>query len=147
VDLHVELPPDLPLGQAHDRVSHLELAVREELPQVREVHSHIEPIPSSLTPAGALDPEEEARLRTEIMAIAQGFLGLSDCTQIHIRSEPGGGPQSYDVALHCLADPDLTVTEAHSQADALEKRIQAWIPGVKRVLVHVAPEGETPSNG
>jgi cation diffusion facilitator family transporter len=147
VDLHVEVPPDLTLGQAHDRVSRLEVAVREELPQVRDIHSHIEPIPELSTPAAALDPEEEVRLRTEIMAIAQGFSGLNGCTRIHIRSEPGGGSQGYDVVLHCLADPDLTVAEGHRRADELETRIQARIPAARRVLVHVAPEGESRSQG
>jgi divalent metal cation (Fe/Co/Zn/Cd) transporter len=51
------------------------------------------------------------------------------------------------VVLHCLADPDLTVAECHRRADELEKRIQARIPAVRRVLVHVAPEGETQSHG
>jgi cation diffusion facilitator family transporter len=147
VDLHVEVPPDLTLGQAHDRVSRLEVAVREESPQVRDVHSHIEPIAAPLTPVASLDPEEEERLRAEIMAIAQGFSGLSGCTQLHIRPEPGGGSQGYDVALHCLADPDLPVAEAHRRADELEQRIQTRIPGVRQVLVHVAPEGEIRSQG
>ena len=44
MDHYVEVPDDLTLGQAHDRVSRLEVAVREELAQVRGVHSHIEPL-------------------------------------------------------------------------------------------------------
>jgi cation diffusion facilitator family transporter len=142
VDLHVEVPPDLTLGRAHDRVNHLEMAVREELPQVRDIHSHIEPLAPPLAPAAPLHPEEGERLRAEIMAVAQEFLGLNGCTRLHIRPEADGDPQSYDVVLHCLADPDLLVVEAHQLADELEKRIRERIPGVRRVLVHVAPEGE-----
>jgi cation diffusion facilitator family transporter len=147
VDLHVEVPPDLTLGQAHDRVSRLEVAVREELPQVRDIHSHIEPIATPFTPVASLDPEEEVRLRAEIMAIAQGFSGLNGCIRLHIRPEPSSSPQGYDVVLHCLADPDLPVAEAHRRADRLEKRIQTRIPDVRQVLVHVAPEGEIRSQG
>jgi cation diffusion facilitator family transporter len=139
VDLHVEVPAELTLGQAHDRVSHLELAVRDELPQVRDIHSHIEPIAAPVAPGAALTSEEEEALRAQIAAIAKEVSGLRGYDRLHIRS----GPDGYDVAFHCLADPDLSVTEAHRLADEVEKRIQTRIPGVSRVLVHVEPEGES----
>jgi cation diffusion facilitator family transporter len=138
VDLHVEVPPDLTLGQAHDRVSRLEVAVREELPQVRDIHSHIEPIAASVSPFTPLDPDQEDRLRAQIMAAAKEFSELNGCDRVHIRP----GPDGYDVVLHCLADPDLPVAEAHRVADELEKQLQTRIPGVRRVLIHMAPEGE-----
>jgi divalent metal cation (Fe/Co/Zn/Cd) transporter len=46
------------------------------------------------------------------------------------------------VVLHCLADPDLPVAEAHRLADQVEKLLHVRIPGISRVLVHVTPEGE-----
>jgi cation diffusion facilitator family transporter len=138
VDLHVEVPPDLTLGQAHDRVSHLELAVRDELPQVRDIHSHIEPLAAPVTPVAAMASNEEEALRAQIAAIAREVPGLQGYDRLHIRP----GPDGYDVAFHCLADPDLSVTEAHRLADEVEKRIQTRIPGVSRVLVHIEPEGE-----
>jgi divalent metal cation (Fe/Co/Zn/Cd) transporter len=49
--------------------------------------------------------------------------------------------------LHCLADPDLPVAEAHRRADELEQQIQTRVPGIRQVLVHVAPEGEIQSKG
>jgi cation diffusion facilitator family transporter len=138
VDLHVEVPADLTLGQAHDRVSHLELAVRDELPQVRDIHSHIEPLAAPVAPVAAMASNEEEALRAQIAAIAKEIPGLQGYDRLHIRS----GPDGYDVAFHCLADPDLPVTQAHRLADEIEKRIQTRIPGVSRVLVHVEPEGE-----
>jgi cation diffusion facilitator family transporter len=139
VDLHVEVPADLTLGQAHDRVSHLELAVRDELPQVRDIHSHIEPLAAPVAPVAAMASNEEEALRAQIAAIAKEIPGLQGYDRLHIRS----GPDGYDVAFHCLADPDLPVTQAHRLADEVEKRIQTRIPGVSRVLVHVEPEGES----
>ncbi len=138
VDLHVEVPANLTLGQAHDQVSRLELAVRDELPQVRDIHSHIEPIATPVTPVAVLGSEAERDLRAQITAIVQEVTGLRGCNRLHIRP----GSAGYDVALHCLADPDLPVAEAHALADELEKRLQLQIPGISRVLVHVEPEGE-----
>lgn len=138
VDLHVEVPSDLTLGQAHDRVSQLEVAVREELPFVRDIHSHIEPIALPVTPATPLSPEEQEVLELEIAAIAEEVLGLQGCSQVHVRS----GSDGYDVVLHCLADPDLSITEAHRLADEAEKQIQMRVRGISQMLIHVEPEGE-----
>jgi cation diffusion facilitator family transporter len=138
VDLHVEVPADLTLGQAHDRVSHMELAVREELSQVRDIHSHIEPLATPVAPAATLDPRVEQHLRAQIAAVLQTMMGLDHCSRLHVRP----GPDGYDVVLHCLADPDLAVDEAHRLADQIEKRLQTEIPGISRVLIHLEPEGE-----
>ncbi|MFN2242434.1 MAG: cation-efflux pump [Anaerolineae bacterium] len=138
VDLHVEVPSDLSLGQAHDRVSQLEVTVRNELPEVRDIHSHIEPIASAVIPVASLSPQEEEALETQIAAIAEEVLGLRGCSRVHVRF----GPDGYDVVLHCLADPDLPIPDAHRLADEAERRIQTRIPGISRVLIHVEPEGE-----
>jgi cation diffusion facilitator family transporter len=138
VDLHVEVPADLTLGQAHDRVSRIEVAVREELPWVRDVHSHIEPLAAPVAPVAPLDEEERARLRARIASVVNEVPELDGYSRLHIRPDTGG----YDVVLHCLADPDLPVAESHRLADQVEKLLHVRIPGIQRVLVHVTPEGE-----
>ena len=139
VDLHIEVPVELTLGQAHDQVSHVELAVRDELPQIMGIHSHIEPIAAPVAPVVALSSEEEKELRAQIAAVTKEIPGLRGCNRLHIRPSPDG----YDIALHCLADPDLPVAEAHRLADEVEMKLQTTIRGVRRVLVHVEPEGES----
>jgi len=134
VDLHVEVPPELTLAQAHAEASRLEAAVRRELPYVHDVHTHIEPQAVPAAPA-ALDPEEEARLRAWITAVVGAVPGLGSCHQLHIRP----GPLGYDVVLHCLADPDLAVGAAHLLADRAEKRLYAEVPGLGQVLIHLEP--------
>ncbi len=135
VDLHVEVPANLTLGQAHDQVSRLELAVRDELPQVHDIHSHIEPVTAQVAAADSITAEVRRDLRAQIAAIADEMPELKGCEQIYIRP----GPNGYDVAIHCHADSTLLVAEAHSLADELEKRLQRRIPGIERVLVHVEP--------
>jgi len=138
VDLHVEVPADMSLGQAHDRVSRLELAVRDELPNVRDIHSHIEPIAAPVAPVAELGPDAEEQLRAQIVAVTAGIDGLRGCNRLHIRP----GPDGYDLAMHCLADPDMPIAEAHRLADQVEKRLELEVPGISRVLVHIEPEGE-----
>jgi cation diffusion facilitator family transporter len=139
VDLHVEVPADLTLREAHDRVCELEDAVRAELPRVSEVHSHIEPIPPAVTPAGRpvpLDEVNEAELRARIEQIVGAVPGLRDVHSIQIRPAADG----LDVALHCYADADMPVAQAHRLAEAAEKAVHAQVEGLSQVLIHVEPE-------
>jgi cation diffusion facilitator family transporter len=134
VDLHAEVPRGLTLAEAHERVSHLEAAVREELPHVSEVQTHIEPL-SVPVAGGATDSSVDDRLRTQIMAIVGGTPGLHGCHDLHLRP----GADGYDVVLHCLADPELSVAEAHHRAEEVERRLLADVPAISQVLVHMEP--------
>jgi cation diffusion facilitator family transporter len=44
LDLDIEVPSDLTLEEAHQRVSAYEDAIVEELPQIKEINTHIEPL-------------------------------------------------------------------------------------------------------
>ena len=135
VDLDVEVPPDLTLAQAHEQVSELEAAIRAELPHVSDVYTHIEPqaVPVAV---GRLAAEETARLRDQIHRVMEQTDALHGCHDLHIRTAPGG----YDVAFHCLADPDLPVEQVHNLTDQVERQIYAALPEVSQVLIHVEPE-------
>jgi divalent metal cation (Fe/Co/Zn/Cd) transporter len=135
VDLHAEVPPSLTLAEAHERVSRLEAALCEELPHVSDVQTHIEPlsVPVALADEG---PDVGDRLRAQIVAVVDGIRGLHSCHDLHLRP----GPDGYDVVVHCLADPELPVAEAHHLAEEVERRLRAEVTGISQVLVHVEPE-------
>ena len=52
LSLHVKLPQELSLTEAHDVVERLEQRVRAELPELRNVHTHIEPLSGTDWAAG-----------------------------------------------------------------------------------------------
>jgi divalent metal cation (Fe/Co/Zn/Cd) transporter len=111
--------------------------VRQELPYVSEVHTHIEPRSVPVMPAeleGTVDPA----LEEQILAVAESVTGLHGCHDVHARP----GPDGYDVVLHCLAAPDLPIVKAHSLAEQVEMQLHARVPGIGQVLVHVEPEDE-----
>ena len=139
VDLHVEVPAALTLREAHDRVSQLEEAVRGELTRVSEVHSHIEPIQAAVIPVdqpAPIDATGEEELRARIEQIVGGVRGLDGVHSTQIRPAADG----YDVVLHCYADPDMPVAQAHRLAEAAEKSIHAQVGGLSQVLIHVEPD-------
>lgn len=134
VDLHAEVPPSLTLAEAHERVSRLEADVREELPYVSDVQTHIEPLSVPVTPADA-EPDVDDRLKAQIVAVVDGVRGLHGCHDLHLRP----GPDGHDVVVHCLADPALAVAEAHQLAEEVERRLHAEVTGISQVLIHVEP--------
>jgi divalent metal cation (Fe/Co/Zn/Cd) transporter len=135
IDLHVEVPPQLTLAEAHEQVAQLEAAIHEELPHADDIHTHIEPMTHPIAPA-TLAPGEDERLRGEISAVLEKIPGLRGCRKLHLRP----GPDGYDVVVHCLARPDLPIEEAHRLSDQVQKQLQAQVPGISQVLVHMEPD-------
>lgn len=136
VDLHVEVPADMRLDQVHDRVSLLETTLYDELPYIKEINTHIEPMAGSLSSKAALGPKAPEQLREQILSFAEKMSELRDCHHLRVWLDQDG----YHVILHGRADPGLSITEAHRLADQLEKQLQAHIPEISQVLVHVEPE-------
>jgi cation diffusion facilitator family transporter len=137
VDLHAEVPPNLTLAQAHEKISYLEELVRRDLRYVSDVNTHIEPWAVPVTPAPSGE-QADPWLRDRILAVVESVQGLRGCHEIHVRSGPGG----HDIVVHCLADPDLPIAEAHRLADQAEKRLHGDIDGIGQLLIHVEPEGQ-----
>jgi divalent metal cation (Fe/Co/Zn/Cd) transporter len=75
-------------------------------------------------------------LEARITEVVEEVSGLCDCHKIRIRP----GPDGYDVVLHCLADSDLPIEEAHRLARIAENRLHAELPSIGQVLIHIEPQ-------
>jgi cation diffusion facilitator family transporter len=141
LDLHVEVLPHITLREAHDDVSHLEQAIRGELPHIETIHTHIEPVARPVMQVQSLDTAAAHVLRERISEVASGVDGVRGCSDCRLRSSQSG----IDVVLHCQADPDLTVEAAHRLSHAVEESVRTEMPGVERMLVHIEPHEESAS--
>jgi cation diffusion facilitator family transporter len=139
VNLHVEAAADMTLAQVHDHVDRLEAALYKELPHVKEINTHIEPLTTAAIPKAVQGDQVPEHLREQILALAEGVPRLRNCHNLHIWP----GRDGYQVVLHCLADPDLSVAEVHRLADQVERQLKAQVPGVGQVLVHVEPDSNS----
>jgi cation diffusion facilitator family transporter len=139
IDLHAEVPPELTLAAAHERINRLEAAVRQELPSVTDVSTHIEP---QAVPMGKAPVQVDDQLRGQILAVVERTPGLRRCHALQVRPAPDAGASNWDVVLHCLADRNLSVAEAHRLADEAEKRLRADLPALSQVLIHLEPDDE-----
>jgi cation diffusion facilitator family transporter len=82
-----------------------------------------------LCDASRLDVESVAR-------IALGVEGVRECHEVRTR----GREDAIYLDLHVLADPWMTLEEAHHLAHLVEERIRKEIPDVVDVIVHVEPK-------
>jgi cation diffusion facilitator family transporter len=135
LSLHVKLPRDLSLEQAHGAVERLEERVRQEVPEVRYVHTHIEPL-SRTDWASAPDTEETATEREAIESAVRRFTGSSPLAVSFRDGEQGR------VALVTVSLPgEQPLPSAHRHAGAIEEAVRERCPGLADVIVHTEPLG------
>jgi cation diffusion facilitator family transporter len=126
LSLHLKLPGDLTLEEAHELAEDVENAILDAVPEISSVQTHLEP----LAEAGAGEVVEAAELEAAVERAAGGpprELRL-------LRTEKGV------VAFLTLGlDPDSTLAEAHARASEVEERLRRARPDVADVIVHTEP--------
>jgi divalent metal cation (Fe/Co/Zn/Cd) transporter len=148
VDLHVEVDPSLSLERAHDVASELERRLVTAEPRVREVNTHVESAQPQVTRRIDVTAHEPSVVQG-IVAVADRVVGPARCHQVRLyRSAARSGEpvqdSHRDVVLDCEFPPTLPVTEAHLEAERLERALRDAFPQLAEVLVHVEPaEGNT----
>ena len=135
LSLHVKLPRDLSLEQAHNAVERLENRVRDEVPEVRYVHTHIEPL-ARTDWARSPDTDETAVEREAIESAVRRFTGSAPLAVSFRDGEQGR------VALVTVSLPgEQPLPSAHQHAGAIEEAVREQCPGLADVIVHTEPLG------
>ena len=133
LSLHVKLPRELSLTEAHGVVERLEQRVRAELPEMRNVHTHIEPLSGTnwaIRP-GSVETENERQ------AIVDAVRHVTGAAPARIGFRDG---ELGRVALITVGLPgEQPLPSAHSHAGAIEEAVRARCPGLADVIVHTEP--------
>lgn len=133
LSLHVKLPPDETLAEAHRIADDVERAILAAVPEIDRVHVHLEPLADALT-ARSPTPTEEAEHRDVIAAIAHELTG-GDPLDIQVHREPRGLVAFVTIAL----PGSETLAAAHETAGLIEARARAAHPDIAEVMVHTEP--------
>jgi cation diffusion facilitator family transporter len=135
LSLHVKLPRELSLDQAHDVVERLEQRVRAEVPELGTVHTHIEPL-ARMDWASSPPSEYTAVERAAIESAVKRFTG-SNPLDVSFRDGEQGR-----VALVTVTLPgDQPLPSAHRHAGAIEEAVRERCPELADVIVHTEPMG------
>lgn len=126
LSLHLKLPGDLTLEEAHELAEEVERAILRAVPEITSVQTHLEP----LAEVGAGEVVEAAEIAD---AVARAAGGPPRSLRL-LRTEKGV------VALVTLGlDPSSTLADAHARASDVEERLRRARPDVADVIVHTEP--------
>jgi cation diffusion facilitator family transporter len=137
LSLHVKLPSGLSLAAAHDSVERLERAIRAELPEVRMVHAHIEPL-SDTDWASRPAREEVADAQDAIQEVVRRYTG-QPATTVRFRD----GDRGRVALISVLLPPDQPLPSAHRRAGDIEQAVLERCPELAEVIVHTEPAPST----
>ena len=140
VDLHAEVPGDLSLHDAHERISLLERALEREVEGLASVVTHIEPEDAAPHDDPALpgDADLGARVR-QVVSNTAGDCGLH---RLALHRSAG----RVCLSFHCRMAENTSVSAAHDLTVTLENALRQQLPELNRVTIHVEPEGAPPHN-
>jgi divalent metal cation (Fe/Co/Zn/Cd) transporter len=133
LSLHLKLPGDLSLEEAHEVAEQVEHAILDAVPEISAVQTHLEPLaeetPGRRPPAAAVATDREAVMR--IVRAATGadledlrFVNTDDGLVVYLTVRLGG---------------DSALADAHARASQIEETIRRERPEIADVIVHTEP--------
>lgn len=134
LELHLEVDRSLSVAAAHQKATMLESALRQAIPDLGQVVTHIEPQDAATRP-GRAAPEDEGHVLAVLRELGSG----SDlqCHPHDVTVRRSGG--ELTVSFHCALDPDTGIAAAHDLTEKVERSLRARLPHLGRVVIHVEP--------
>jgi cation diffusion facilitator family transporter len=134
LELHVEVPGQPSVAEAHDRVSRFEDDLRRAMPRLNQVVTHIEPADGPPKPVEATPDPEWATLETVHSVVAElRNLGYGHDVKLARTAE------GLTLTLHWAVPPDTPLSVAHEHTEHLERTLRGRLPSLARVVIHVEP--------
>ena len=138
VEQHLEVDERMPLREAHDLVTTLEAEMRDEIPEIASVLTHIESEPATIA-----HPAETGRdtgaLEATLRDVALKFPEILDIHDIVMTRSHVEHDHSVHIRCHCTLPDDLPMERVHAIITELESDFRAAHPSVSRVLIHPEP--------
>lgn len=139
-EIHIGVAPNLTLGEAHEMVDRLEHILRQRLPELKRIHTHIELATTQVQVGDQAPAEMERYVRQEVeLAMAQ-IPSLSHPHNIRVLHDPATGGKFF-ISLECSVAPDTPVTQAHHLASLLEQELSRRLEDATEISVHLEPPG------
>ena len=131
VSLHLKLPGDLRLEDAHEVATAVERAIIAAVPEVDSVQTHLEP----LSEAGeGRDVDDVGADRALVERIVRETTGRRPRELRFLRTDEG-----LLAYLTLGLDPGTALADAHARASEIEERIRRERPEIADVIVHTEP--------
>jgi divalent metal cation (Fe/Co/Zn/Cd) transporter len=131
VSLHLKLPGEVTLEEAHEVANQVESAIAAAVPEVDSVQTHIEPLGEAVEGKTMEDDQAE---RNVVLRIVREITGEEPRELRFVRTDEG-----LLAYLTLGLDPSSQLAEAHARASEIEERIRRARPDIADVIVHTEP--------
>lgn len=133
VSLHLKLPGDTALDDAHALAEGVERAILAAVPELDAVQTHLEPLAEAAR--GASIPEADIESdKAAVERIVLEELSAPPRALRFLRT-----PEGIVLFLTLGLEPGIALAEAHHRASIVEERIRAALDDVTDVIVHTEP--------
>ena len=134
VEQHLELDETLSLKDAHDVVTVLEAEIRDDVPEISTILTHIESEPSTIESGNKV--VRDAVLEQKLKPIVLEFPEVVDMHDVEIKRVRG----KVYMSCHCTMSDDLPLSRVHDVSTELEIRFKQAAPELFKVLIHPEPQ-------
>ncbi|HWR37041.1 MAG TPA: cation-efflux pump [Clostridia bacterium] len=134
VEQHVELDERLTLVDAHDRVTSLESEIRNSVPEIASILTHIESEPATIETSDEIVQDRD--LERKMKDIGTEFPEIVDVHEVVVKRVR----DHLYVSCHVTMNDELPLARVHDVQTALEIRFKQAAPKLFRVLIHPEPQ-------
>jgi cation diffusion facilitator family transporter len=131
LSLHLKLPGELTLEDAHDVANQVEGAIIAAVPEVDSVQTHLEPLAEAAEGRRMTDDTAE---REVVLRIVREVTGQEPRELRFLRTDEG-----LLAYLTLGLDAASPLADAHARASEIEERIRRARPDIADVIVHTEP--------
>jgi cation diffusion facilitator family transporter len=146
-DFDLEVHTDMDLEEAHKVATHLEQAVLQSNDQLRRVTTHLE-APTATVVSRKDITQQYPEMAEQIIRIADEIAGVGSAHDVHLYrsyttlNENGSDREQneeLDLVLHTIFDPHIPLSQAHVQAEEIQRALRSTYPGLGSVVIHTEP--------
>lgn len=134
VSMHVEMPGDMTLDEAHDKSEEIKSKLQETMSDLKKIIIHTQPFESESNGQVA-DEEHATRIAGEVKRIVESFPDVEDCHNIVLTPYRNGLALSADIRL----DGSLLLEQTHQTAKEVEGKLRGEIVELVSVTLHLEP--------
>lgn len=155
-DFDLEVQSDMTLEQAHEIATCLEQAILKDNPLLRQVTTHLE-APSAHIERRQDVTNQHTEMAARVIQIADAIAGQGSAHHIHLyqpylslatsNGSGKGATEELDLVLHTFCDPKIPLSQAHLQAEEIQRALRLAYPDLGSVVIHTEPpeEDESPA--
>jgi cation diffusion facilitator family transporter len=135
VSMHIEMPGEITLNEAHDKVTAVTGKLHESIDDLKKVVIHSEPLEEECPVKDDTAITDIKAVASRVKEITESFLGVEDCHNIVLTPHSNGLALSADIRL----DGRLSLERTNEASEEVEQKLKIEIKELVSVTLHLEP--------